>query len=178
MWSGNYSGIIRINYLKYTKAVNSLENTKVDYPVTPIISNRQYYTFQLHCYIMPTNSDTSNTNVFTKTILYVIDWLKQRMNFNSETCPENLSVLLKYPGIDEYKTFSISTDVNIKIKDSYNIDSIYIESAKNWSLRFKEQDNMSQFKHDDEIFYGKPDYDLKISNKVIFSSIEINHLMI
>lgn len=144
-----------------------------EYPVTQMLSNKQYYTYQLSCCI---NMNTTSCNPlfsFNKVLLYVMDWLRQRIDVNSKKLAE-LSFLSQYPEIEQFASFNIESCSNIKLKGIYDINSIFLKDEYNWCLRFEEHDNLSQFKSTDTIFHGRiftTDIAIKLDKSCTFLSV-------
>lgn len=154
-----------------------MNKTLIGHPVTQLIANKQYYTFQLSCYIYPSSTaNMSIDNTFSKTVLYIIDWLKNRITLNELIIDENTDLykLFECPKTDCFKDFNVSDFSRLRVRGTFNIDILYLQDINNWSLHIYEADNHSEFKSKDNIIFGRYfDTDIAAKNEGDYISLSV-----
>lgn len=102
---------------------------------------RQYATYQSVLEFHPQN-DMTVEEAYQKSILYIIDWFKDRVGKDQlDSIPEVSYINTQYPSIQDYKSFHIENAENISISTVLDVKSLYWQSHKNWSFRLIEPDN-------------------------------------
>lgn len=134
-----------------------------------MVKNQEYPTYQIRVDVLPSNSKKGMSvhHTFNKCLLYVLNWLKDRI----EVCEEEIKTesekrlahfLDSIPLVTDYKSFEIDSLVdegNYKNIIEYNFKMLYVEmndsdkgedGSKCWALRIKERDNRRDFIDDVE----------------------------
>ncbi|MCR4716288.1 MAG: hypothetical protein K5656_03815 [Lachnospiraceae bacterium] len=140
-----------------------------------ILQDKEYFAYQFEGYIFnsPDSKDKlSSKDIFNKTVLYALDWLKLRIGtitsddeielpplIKAPDTDEKINRLLDAPDLSSYKEFDIEPYSDSKIGDIFNIKllGLFLDKEKkttaetekynyyNWSLRIKEKDNLRDF---------------------------------
>jgi len=107
---------------------------------TSIVLHKQYATYQA-CFDLYSDCIT-NEEVFKKTFLFIIDWLKGRIG---EEQLEHISELKKYPAISEYKNLDVEEMYGFKVLSQMDIRLFHLKEENSWALRIIEPDNHAEF---------------------------------
>ena len=107
---------------------------------TSIVLFKQYATYQA-CLDIYSDQITTE-DVFKKTFLYIMDWLKGRIGKDTL---EELPDLKKYPGVSEYKSFDIHDMYGFKLLSETDIRLFNLEEENSWAMRITEPDNRAEF---------------------------------
>jgi len=112
---------------------------------TPILSRKPYVTFQ-GCYRVKVRegSDISIEDAFSKCILYVVEWIKERVDYDKPR--SGLHFLNDYPPFAEYKSFykevfEKEDCIYNKSEEKYDIGIFASRKEKAWTIRIEEPDN-------------------------------------
>lgn len=117
------------------------------HPTTKLLSYRQYWTFQGFYRVKAKGTDMTPEDVFSKCILHVARWLKDRSDYaalNSE-----MSFLAYYPSVDEYRVFGeylfgSDSTVSQRAKKDYDIGVFAYKAENTWTVRVIEPDNAKE----------------------------------
>ena len=114
---------------------------KTDREPTKLIATKLYSSFQICCSVFPANEEYSVHDVFNKVVLYIIDWLR----FRSREDEEVALVLSDYPQPEDFHSFDLALLPDIKIKEAFSVNTMFLQDRANWSFRTSEPDNFAEF---------------------------------
>ena len=126
--------------------MNKLLRENKIYEPTPLIATKLYTTFQICCCIKPSDNRLSLENVFNKVILYIMDWFRSRINKGGNDSSITDPICFYNPH-EDYARFDISKVDDVTIRDSFTMNTLYLDDLKNWSFRLSELDNKSEFEN-------------------------------
>lgn len=110
---------------------------------TTITFYKQYATYQADLEVF---SDVLSTDdVFKKTFLYIMQWLKRRIGEEQMEAVEELHRLREYPEPEAYKTFDTKEMYGFKQLDMLDVRMFYLAEEKSWALKITEPDNRAEF---------------------------------
>ena len=130
--------------------MNKLLRENKIYEPTPLIATKLYTTFQICCCIKPSDNRLSLENVFNKVILYIMDWFRSRINKGGNDSSITDPICFYNPH-EDYARFDISKVDDVTIRDSFTMNTLYLDDLKNWSFRLSELDNKSEFENSNEL---------------------------
>ena len=118
------------------------ENPK---PFTPKVTNllfyRQYNTYQALFDAYP-EGEMSVDECFSKIILYIMKWFKDRIGEESlSSVPEVSFLNTDYPDPDKYKSFDITGVSDINALSVIDVKTAYMEKKNAWVFQLVEPDN-------------------------------------
>ena len=115
------------------------------YPTTKVLSYKQYLTFQGFYRVKSCDkSELSLDDVFSKCVLQIIRWLKDRAE--EKDLKSELEFLTFYPGVEEFGIFKeimYGEDDTVfqRAKGNYDINIFALKNENIWTLRITEPDN-------------------------------------
>lgn len=109
---------------------------------TQLVMNRQYATYQVCLEVFSAKLRTEE--VFSKTQLYIVNWLKVRLG---ENVVQELPELLEYPSVEKYQEHDVHSKKGFKYISNLDIKAFFLEEEYSWALRIEEPDNREEFKH-------------------------------
>ena len=112
-----------------------------DHEPTIMVATKQYNTFQLCCSIVPADDSYSIHDVFNKVVLYIVDWFRQRIGNDEET----VSQIACYPAPEGFKDYELADLPEIRISETFRVNSLYLPERSNWSFRTDEPDNYAEY---------------------------------
>ncbi len=109
--------------------------------VTNLLFYRQYNTYQALIEAYPQNGMSDN-ECFSKIILYIMKWFKNRIGDEGLTTVPEVSFLNSdYPNPEEYKAFDISNIRDINSLSVIDLKTAYMEKKNAWMFQLVEPDN-------------------------------------
>lgn len=122
---------------------------KEHHKTTKILTYKQYRTFQGYYRIKSAlDKGLGLKDVFNKSILHVMDWLKYRLEGAETTRPDELNFLSHYPSPDKYVDFELFTGednyISIEANTDYDISLFAVKEENAWTLRLLEPNNDSE----------------------------------
>ena len=124
-----------------------------DHEPTMLLATKLYSTFQLCCSVFPDNSSYTAHDVFNKVILYIIDWFRFRAGGDDETARK----IASYPEPERFHEFDLTSLPDIKIREAFTVNTLYLPERANWAFRISEPDNHAEFRGhaSDTIIHGR-----------------------
>ena len=102
---------------------------------------RQYYTYQAFLELHP-EGDFSADECFTKAILYIMKWFRDRMGEEVYVAyPDTVYLKDDYPEPDDYKNFELDKVGNIYGFSFIDFEAAFIDDKNTWIARLIEPDN-------------------------------------
>jgi hypothetical protein len=109
--------------------------------VTPLLFYRKYNTYQVLLEAHPQN-DMTIQECYSKIILYIISWFKNRIGEDNLKSVKEISFLnTDYPEISSYKDFDIEKVSDINALAALDVKTAYDEEKKGWVFQLVEPDN-------------------------------------
>ena len=109
--------------------------------MSQLIFYRQYNTYQALLDVIP-RSDMSMDDCFSKVVLHIMAWFKERIGDEAINTYSELQFLnTEYPDLQEYKDFDVSKTTDINYLSCLDVKTAYIEDKKAWVFRLNEADN-------------------------------------
>ena len=107
---------------------------------TSLLLSRQYPTYQALLSVGG-RGGTEPEDCFKKTVLYVVDWFRRRIDSNILLSSPDLEALRTYPAPENYASFHLEDHANIRIISLLSVRSFYWQERGTWTFRLVEPDN-------------------------------------
>ncbi|MCL1806786.1 MAG: hypothetical protein FWG31_03685 [Oscillospiraceae bacterium] len=111
-----------------------MENTTSDYqshqPI-PLLRNVRYPSYQLWAIA---GSASNQENVLKIVVLHTMKWLRERLR--EHILPKELD----FPTADAFEEVNFSQFSNIRLKQGYQLEVVWLSEEKSWSLQLTEPD--------------------------------------
>ena len=109
--------------------------------MSQLIFYRQYNTYQALLDVIP-RSDMSMDDCFSKVVLHIMAWFKERIGNDAiDIYPELKFLNTEYPDLQAYKEFDVSKTTDINYLSCLDVKTAYVEDKKAWVFRLNEADN-------------------------------------
>ena len=145
---------------------------------SPIMPFTEYNTFQGFYKIRPADENRDLNYVFSKSILHVTDWLRERFEeagTKTEFDPSEYRFLNDYPSAKSMETenFDVFAAENIIVTGAgtrFDIDVLGIKDFGEWAMRIFEPNNKSEADYADRLF--TTDIAIKKADEFVFLAIK------
>lgn len=107
---------------------------------TSLLLSRQYPTYQA-LLLVGSRGEMGPEDCFKKTVLYIVDWFRKRIDRNILLSSPDLEALRTYPAPEDYRNFQLEDHANIRILSLMSVRSFYWKERGTWTFRLVEPDN-------------------------------------
>ena len=133
----------------------------------------EYLTFQGY-YKIPAGSGISLDKVFNKCILYITDWLIERIENNNHYDESEIMFLYDYPqqgsiGADDFDVFAQDDMVYKGANGQFDISILALKEYGEWTIRIREPNNQTEKNYPDVLF--TTDVALKKTGRYVYMAV-------
>ncbi|SCW35400.1 hypothetical protein SAMN02910456_00686 [Ruminococcaceae bacterium YRB3002] len=131
-----------------------------------LMTYKEYNTFQGYYKVSPAEAEMSPERVFNLCILYAVDWLKKRINYNNHCDRSEVAFLYDYPQegdllSGDFDVFASEDLIFNRAKSQFDISLLAIKEFGEWAMRVREPNNRAEHDYLDRSFTTDIAYKLK-----------------